>query len=79
MTLLDADQMDALTEIFNIGIGRAAATLNDIVDAPVELVLPSLRVAKRCELLEMLPNLANRQLSTVNLGFTGTLSSDAGL
>jgi sec-independent protein translocase protein TatC len=79
VTILDAEQIDALTEIFNIGIGRAAATLNDIVDAPVELVLPSLRVARRSELLEMLPSLANRKLSTVNLGFTGTLSGDAGL
>ena len=44
LTLLE---IDALTEIFNIGIGRAAKSLNQMVSQTVDLTIPE---------IEMLPN-----------------------
>jgi chemotaxis protein CheC len=37
---LNADQEDAIREIINIGIGRAAATLSDLLGTRVELKVP---------------------------------------
>ena len=37
-------QVDAIQEAINIGVGRAAAALNDLVDRPVSLVAPSVEL-----------------------------------
>jgi chemotaxis protein CheC len=42
---LNADQEDAIREIFSIGIGRAAATLSELIGTRIELSVP--RVALR--------------------------------
>ena len=34
-------ELDALQEIFNIGIGRSASALNEMVSQPVELTIPN--------------------------------------
>ena len=40
---LNEDQIDALTEIVNIGVGRAAASLCDLIERPIELRVPRIR------------------------------------
>jgi chemotaxis protein CheC len=42
MIPLNADQIDALVEIFNISIGRAAASLSSMVEEEVTLTVPSI-------------------------------------
>lgn len=37
---LTLEQQDALTEVVNIGVGRAAASLCDLIDRPIELKVP---------------------------------------
>ncbi len=37
---LSPDQEDALREIFNIGIGRAAATLSELIGTRIEMAVP---------------------------------------
>ena len=37
---LTADQEDALREIFTIGIGRAAATLSELLGTRIEMAVP---------------------------------------
>jgi chemotaxis protein CheC len=37
---LNADQEDAIREVFNIGIGRAAATLSELIGTRIELCVP---------------------------------------
>ncbi len=41
---LTSDEQDALREVINIGIGRAAATLSDLIGTRIELAVPRLRV-----------------------------------
>ncbi|MEM9186652.1 MAG: chemotaxis protein CheC [Planctomycetota bacterium] len=41
---LSPDQLDALTEVVNIGVGRAAATLCELVDDHIALRVPNVRV-----------------------------------
>ncbi len=41
---LSNDQLDTLAEIINIGVGRAASVLSDLVDASVKLEVPQVTV-----------------------------------
>ncbi len=70
-------EIDALTEIFNIGIGRAANSLNKMVSQTVELTIPE---------IEMLPNLSaksklcfdsNMEISAVTQRFDGDFKGQA--
>ena len=79
MIRLDEEQFDALLEIFSIGIGQAAATLNDFVDSPVRLELPSLRLCRAADLAEALPDLAGKKLVMVSMAFDGPFKGSSGL
>ena len=49
MIILSEDQLDALVEIFNISIGRAAAALSSIVNEEITLAVPSLQFLQASE------------------------------
>lgn len=38
------EQIDALTEVFNIGVGRAAASLGDLLGTRIELRVPQIQI-----------------------------------
>lgn len=70
-------EIDALTEIFNIGIGRAANSLNQMVSQSVELTIPK---------VEILPNIAAKkkldfdplaEISAVTQRFSGDFQGQA--
>lgn len=44
---VSAEFTDLLTELFNIGVGRAAASLSGLIDARIELSVPSLSIRER--------------------------------
>lgn len=44
MLELTAMQIDALTEIVNIGVGRAASSLSDIIGAHILLKVPDVNI-----------------------------------
>lgn len=49
------DPCDALTELVNIGIGRAAAALNSLCGERIELAIPRVEVGKAGQLGQFLP------------------------
>jgi chemotaxis protein CheC len=53
MKLTD-EQIDSLTEVVNIGVGRAAAALSDLVDKHIELTVPSITISSLAELQKQL-------------------------
>lgn len=55
-----ADQTDALTEIVNIGIGRAAASLSELIGARIELAVPEVALVSFADL----PPAITRELDT---------------
>ena len=75
---LDTDAVDAIRELINIGVGRAAGMLNEITKCPLILQVPSISI-------ESIENLSVSQyentpsLSTVSLHFQGTMSGVAAL
>jgi chemotaxis protein CheC len=73
MTATD-DQLDALTEIVNIGIGQAAILLNQMVDSHIELEVPAVLIFDPEEHQEKLDDVGDGVLSCVQLTFCGSLS-----
>lgn len=80
MDYLTCEQLDALQEIVNIGIGRAAAMLNEMVDARIALEVPTIQLLSAGQLLqEMIARFNSQSISVVRLGFSGSLSGTAEL
>lgn len=77
---LTADEVDAIKELINIGIGQAAAMLNEMLQFPIELQIPKVAVLSRGELQEELKkSFGVDPLSVVELGFNGSFSGTAQL
>lgn len=72
-----AYQIDALTELINIGVGRAAGMLNQILEAHVHLQVPSIKIFSHSEVEYVLDNVAIMPLSLVSLSFKGSFSGTA--
>ena len=70
-------QVDALTELINIGVGKAAGMLNQILEAHVLLQVPAIRIFPHSEIEQVLSNVATTPLSVVSLAFKGSFSGTA--
>ncbi len=79
MTQVSADAIDALRELINIGVGRAAGALNDMVGAHVELRVPSVRFVDPADLGEIMRSIEGQNLAAVRLPFSGKLQGTATL
>lgn len=75
-----AEQLDALQELINIGIGRAASLLNEMVDSHIGLKIPFVKVLTGAEAYqELATRFHDDSLASVRLSFTGSFSGAAGL
>lgn len=77
MDQLDALQKDAITEIFNISMGRAADTLSRMVHEPVELTIPEISVSRRTEAASQFRRETEQIVCAVVQRFDGPFSADA--
>ncbi|MEJ1936804.1 chemotaxis protein CheX, partial [Nostoc sp. NIES-2111] len=74
------DQLDALQELINIGVGRAANLLNEMVDSHIRLEIPFVKVLTASQAYqELASRFHDNSLSSVKLGFTGSFYGTAGL
>ena len=71
--------LDALSEVFNIGAGRAAASLSEIVSEEVKLSVPSVEFRKCSDLSAKVLSLEQTQLGVVSQKFSGAFTADASL
>lgn len=76
MPQLDAEQSDALGEIFNIGVGRAASALSELLHEEVLLSVPHVQVLTVSEAAHRL-SAADIPMYGVRQPFSGTLRGDA--
>jgi chemotaxis protein CheC len=80
MKSLNAERLDALQEFMNIGVGRAASTLTEMVDSRILLQIPVVRVYQAKELrTELVKQFDSQKFSAVKLDFSGSLSGSAEL
>ncbi len=77
MENLNELQLDALGEIFNIGVGRAASSLSLIVSDEVLLSAPRVQIVHREQAAEILGRSALIKFSTVSQMFSGPFSAEA--
>jgi chemotaxis protein CheC len=75
MTLTD-DQIDALGELFNIGVGKGADNLNQMLDCQIQIRVPLLEVLSLNELKDQAQNFAPKNVSTISLQFDGSISGN---
>lgn len=70
-------QRDALGEIFNIGVGRAADSLSQIVGDEIELTAPNVLFLHPADLQQSLLKDEFKQLSLVSQDFSGPFDAKA--
>ena len=73
------EQIDALKELINIGVGRAAAMLNQMVNIRVHLKVPFVKILMLSNLASELEELGSEHLATVRLNFKEGFSGTAAL
>jgi chemotaxis protein CheC len=71
---INPEQLDALQELLNIGVGRAAGSLNQMLEKPIRLHIPFLQLGKIEELSQEVQQMKDTTLSSVQLPFKGTFS-----
>lgn len=77
---LNESHIDALTEIINIGVGKAANILNMMTGNHISLQIPEVKILDPEELLnEIYDKNIDVMLSSVNLSFKGSFSGNAKL
>jgi chemotaxis protein CheC len=70
-------EIDALTEIFNIGIGRAAHSLNQMVSQTVDLTIPEIEILPNKEAKQKLDFDTEMEISAVTQRFSGDFQGQA--
>lgn len=70
-------QIDALKELINIGVGRAAGMLNQMVQSRISLQVPFIRIFSPEDSIEEIDGLSKDRLATVRLSFKGHFSGTA--
>ncbi len=73
------EQIDVLKELINIGVGRAAGMLNEMIQSRVLLQVPYVKIFTPHTLQEEINKLGSGKLSTVRLSFKGPFSGIASL
>ena len=67
-------QHDALREMVNIGVGRAASILSQMLEHPIQLQVPNVEILPVEDLAPALDALAKARLASVQMGFKGEFS-----
>lgn len=72
-------QLDALKEIVNIGVGKAAASLNELLEAHIDLEVPAITLFELGDLDGELHGFTGSDISCVRLDFHGSFTGAAAL
>ena len=71
---IDEDSVDAIRELINIGVGRAAGLLNEMTGTHIRLMVPEVRILRYADLVSENRILEHDRLSAVTLKFEGSFS-----
>jgi len=70
-------QKDALGELLNIGMGRASASLSEMVGEEVELSVPKVETLSRKEAITRINTLVGNEITAIKESFSGAFWGDA--
>lgn len=74
---LNALELDALTEIFNHGVGQAALALSELAGEEVLLSVPKVEELSKREISDKLGALGANRICAVRQGFSGAVNTEA--
>ncbi|HET9148785.1 MAG TPA: chemotaxis protein CheX [Acetobacteraceae bacterium] len=74
---LDELELDALTELVNLGVGRAAASLRNMVEDQVLLSVPAVAIVTREQAAQIIGEREAGELVAVHQAFDGDISGRA--
>lgn len=74
---LTLNQKDAVTELINIGYGRAAGALSELTGYRITLEVPEVTMHEIDEIGPLLESRINRDVASVNQVFSGPVSGNA--
>jgi chemotaxis protein CheC len=77
MMLLSELENDALVEIFNIGVGQAAASMGALVNEEVTMSVPSISFLNRAEAGQLLGGKGGERICGVSQYYQGAFSTEA--
>ncbi len=72
--IIDEGSVDAIRELINIGVGRAAGLLNEMTGTHIHLMVPEVRILRYADLVRENRVLEHDRLSAVTLKFEGSFS-----
>ncbi len=75
--LLNEKQIDTFKELINIGVGKSTSLLNEMIQMPIRLSIPIIRITRLADLSKEFNNLENAHLASIRLGFEGAFSGIA--
>ncbi len=70
-------QCDALTELINIGYGRAAGALSELTGYRIQLEVPRVTIHTLADLPLHLPEISSGDVASVTQGFSGPIAGNA--
>ncbi len=74
---LNAMALDALTEVFNHGVGQAALALSELAGEEVQLSVPMVEELSKQEISNKLNARGANRICAVRQGFTGVVNTEA--
>jgi len=77
INVLDDFFADAMTEVINIGMGSAAASLSEMINDEVILSVPAIEFVSRLKATSLIGEKAKTDVSGVHQNFNGVLDGDA--
>lgn len=76
--MLSSKQIDAITEIINIGVGKGSASLSQMIDGEILLNVPYVNVISFNDVLEEIRNLGNKdEVHSIEMRFSGEYEGSA--
>jgi chemotaxis protein CheC len=76
---LNALELDALTEIFNHGVGQAAHALSELAGEEVQLSVPQVQEVAKRDITDKMTAQGGNRICAVRQGFTGLINTEAQL
>jgi chemotaxis protein CheC len=78
-TTISQESIDAVRELITIGVGRAAAMLNDLTHSHIHLEVPSAKIISLANLMQEPGYSSHTEYATVTLSFDGVFSGTTAL
>jgi len=76
---ISQENLDDISELVNIGMGKGAAMLNRLLESHIVLHAPVITLVRESDLRQELNQYIDQELFAVQMGFSGDFSGDAQL